>query len=942
MDPFALQDEMDAARTLRGRSTPAPSGGGNIGNGPGASNTSHAENGSSMNRSSPTHSNHRRRRPGGKEGDVDGSPNSHEGLCAEVRLRQKFVMFDDIVVGRGGFGEVFLGKRVVDRTNGIRQSNNNNNRRAVPELTVTSTAGVEEASNNNNKLDEGEQQQHGGGGGGGGGGGMLLTTEDPNLAGLLPPPDVVGEGDEATQPSEPIPEAPSKSPMMTEAELKALEQRRTLQRIHETVQDATRTHTLHDLVAIKRVDKRRVSAKGLSQLHSEVETLSLLNHSNVIRLHEIFEDDDTLWMVMEYIRGGELGQVLKRVGLFTESVARKMCLNVLLAIEYIHEKGIVHRDLKPANCLLSLETAWSLPDWDHSGGTTTSSSGTIAGRSTPPSSSSLPPASFTDHDFAGLKIADFGLAAMVGRADCLTSYCGTLHYMAPEVVGQQAGAHYGKPVDMWSCGVIAYNLLSGEQPFQAATADALIDKIMVGEVSFQPVALSAPAKGGRLVDAKTHKRANDSIWVTVSPQAKDFICKLLVMDPNKRLTASEALRHPWIKAEYSDVVEIGDYPGTKGILRAHSNFWKTRQIRHRIRGAVHAIIAAHRLVFYAKLMTMRREGTSEIGVLRNFGYLVHGQYEPPARVAHATNKKFIGNMAALKRFTDMVAVSKTVEVFDVSATNLDDVGLVQYIVKVAHGHHGLIQLNLERNPIPPLAARALLRLARTPSTKLSVINVSNTNLGADTIAQIDTTLKEAVRKRAESERPGGGSFSATNGAAPMAHGFAQSSSPTLSNSRAAGAGDRATLMSSLTSSKLSSSQQSNNPTNATSTRQNLSTPSGAVARGASPFNRPSNDSSLRMASPSPMLGGMLSASPMPRGQNAVVIRDAVSPTSTLGGSFGSPLTRSLISREMSPLSGARRGAPGTPLPPLDSLPRAIRGSTAAGGGTNAVRQKRAE
>lgn len=118
----------------------------------------------------------------------------------------------------------------------------------------------------------------------------------------------------------------------------------------------------------------------------------------------------------------------------------------------------------------------------------------------------------------------------------------------------------------------------------------------------------------------------------------------------------------------------------------------------------------------------------------------------------------------------MVSVSHSVEILDVSGNNIDDLGLVQLIVKVTFSHPSLVHLNMERNPIPPLAARSLLRLARSMTHRLTVINVNHTNLGSEVIAQIDACLKETVRKRAEAAvagTPYAGSSGGSSSSSPL-------------------------------------------------------------------------------------------------------------------------------------------------------------------------------
>lgn len=481
------------------------------------------------------------------------------------------------------------------------------------------------------------------------------------------------------------------------------------------------TSNTGDLFAIKRIDKRRINSKSLSQLMGEVETLSLLSHSNVIRLQEVFQDDDFLWIVMEYARGGDLGKVLKRVGRLSETVARKISMSFLLAIEYIHDKGIVHRDLKPGNCLLTKVPGFMRNDISNSRSSNSTSDAALDRGSGSPKQKKIPSEDLAEEDYDSLKIVDFGFAAMVGRAECLTNFCGTMHYMAPEVI-RRDGLNYGKPVDMWSFGVILYLMLSGEFPF------ANSERICQGKLTF------------------ANSEANDNIWTRISPQAKDFVSRLLTVDHTKRLTAQEALRHPWVKFAYSDSDEVSDYPTTKGIWRTHSRWVKTRRFELKFRGAAHAVIFAHRLIFLARLQSMRREGIADISLLRHFPYIVHGTFEPANHVA-VSGKRFFGNVAALRRLAEMVGASSTVEIFDVSNNNIDDLGLVQLIVKIAYTHPSLTCLNLENNPIPQLTGRALIRLARSPTHKLNVINVNNTNLGYDTIQQVDGCLKETIRKR---------------------------------------------------------------------------------------------------------------------------------------------------------------------------------------------------
>ncbi|CAM9862715.1 unnamed protein product, partial [Sphacelaria rigidula] len=163
---------------------------------------------------------------------------------------------------------------------------------------------------------------------------------------------------------------------------------------------------------------------------------------------------------------------------YNEQEARAICRALLTAIEHCHEQDVIHRDLKPSSMALS-------------------------------------------SDNATIKLSGFGLACSVADGP-RSEQCGTPHYVAPEVL---QGDSYGKPVDMWSMGVIMYTILSGSLPFKAMRQATLFRKIKEGSYNF---------------------RSNS--WNNVSSTAKDMISKLLIVDSTQRLTARQALLHPWFEA----------------------------------------------------------------------------------------------------------------------------------------------------------------------------------------------------------------------------------------------------------------------------------------------------------------------------------------------------------------------------------------------------------
>ncbi|KAG8685105.1 hypothetical protein FRC08_013302 [Ceratobasidium sp. 394] len=156
----------------------------------------------------------------------------------------------------------------------------------------------------------------------------------------------------------------------------------------------------------------------------EVAILQSLEHPNICKLVDHFEDESAIWLVLELIEGGDLGEAVAREGVFSEHEARRLTAEICHAMEYSHSKSIVHRDLKPENILLT-ET--------------------------------IP---------RHAKVADFGLAKAVGDDTFLKTFCGTPVYLAPEVVDScRQGREYTRLVDSWSVGVIAWSMITNTMPF---------------------------------------------------------------------------------------------------------------------------------------------------------------------------------------------------------------------------------------------------------------------------------------------------------------------------------------------------------------------------------------------------------------------------------------------------------------------------------------------
>lgn len=232
-------------------------------------------------------------------------------------------------------------------------------------------------------------------------------------------------------------------------------------------------------VAVKIILKKNV--KGNERMvYDELDMLQRLKHDNIVRFVDWFESRDKYYIVTELATGGELFDRICEQGKFTEKDASQTIRQVLDAVNYLHNNNVVHRDLKPENLLYRTKKAES-----------------------------------------ELVLADFGIAKMLDSKDeVLTTMAGSFGYAAPEVMLKKG---HGKPVDMWSMGVITYTLLCGYSPFRSENLQDLIEECTSANVVF-------------------HER----YWKDVSNDAKDFIMGLLNPNPDKRWNSKQALGHVWL------------------------------------------------------------------------------------------------------------------------------------------------------------------------------------------------------------------------------------------------------------------------------------------------------------------------------------------------------------------------------------------------------------
>uniref|UniRef100_A0A8C1JFM3 calcium/calmodulin-dependent protein kinase n=1 Tax=Cyprinus carpio TaxID=7962 RepID=A0A8C1JFM3_CYPCA len=232
--------------------------------------------------------------------------------------------------------------------------------------------------------------------------------------------------------------------------------------------------------AAKIINTKKLSARDHQKLEREARICRLLKHPNIVRLHDSISEEGFHYLVFDLVTGGELFEDIVAREYYSEADASHCIQQILESVHHCHVTGIVHRDLKPENLLLASKMKG-----------------------------------------AAVKLADFGLAIEVqGDQQAWFGFAGTPGYLSPEVLRKDP---YGKPVDMWACGVILYILLVGYPPFWDEDQHRLYQQIKAGAYDFP-----SPE------------------WDTVTPEAKDLINKMLTINPSKRITAAEALKHPWI------------------------------------------------------------------------------------------------------------------------------------------------------------------------------------------------------------------------------------------------------------------------------------------------------------------------------------------------------------------------------------------------------------
>ena len=244
-------------------------------------------------------------------------------------------------------------------------------------------------------------------------------------------------------------------------------------------------------IAMKEIKKSTEDLLSDGEIMDEINILKNLDHPDIVRIMEFYNTEQSYFIISEYCPGGEL--YFKVNQKFSETQIAVMFRQILSGLAYLHSNNIIHRDLKLENILIK----------------------------------EIEKSRETNEDLFILKIIDFGTAKIFDKNKKERTIVGSSYYIAPEVINKK----YNQECDMWSAGVILYMFIVGHAPFDGKTNREIMERIK---------------KGNYL--------KNEERWINSSKEVKDLIQKLLVLEPEKRLTAIEALKHPWFKVTNSNIL----------------------------------------------------------------------------------------------------------------------------------------------------------------------------------------------------------------------------------------------------------------------------------------------------------------------------------------------------------------------------------------------------
>ena len=241
---------------------------------------------------------------------------------------------------------------------------------------------------------------------------------------------------------------------------------------------------MNNLVAIKVIEKIQDNMIDDMEIQNEINILRKLSHPNIVKIYEFFDSPINYYIVTEFCKKGELFSYIKNE--YNENQLSVLFYQVFSGLVYLHEKKILHRDLKLENIMVS----------------------------------DIEEDIVTKEQYFWIKIIDFGTAKIFEKNRAEKAVIGSSYYIAPEVLKQR----YNEKCDTWSVGVILYMTLVGAAPFDGKTDNDIIQRIKIGKYN-----------------------KSDARFLEHSDEVKDLVSKLLEKDINKRLSAKEALNHPWFQ-----------------------------------------------------------------------------------------------------------------------------------------------------------------------------------------------------------------------------------------------------------------------------------------------------------------------------------------------------------------------------------------------------------
>ncbi|XP_031426596.1 calcium/calmodulin-dependent protein kinase type II subunit beta isoform X18 [Clupea harengus] len=357
--------------------------------------------------------------------------------------------------------------------------------------------------------------------------------------------------------------------------------------------------------AAKIINTKKLNARDHQKLDREARICRLLKHSNIVRLHDSISEEGFHYLLFDLVTGGELFEDIVAREYYSEADASHCIHQILDSVNHIHQHDIVHRDLKPENLLLASKCK-----------------------------------------NAAVKLADFGLAIEVqGDQQAWFGFAGTPGYLSPEVLRKEA---YGKPVDIWACGVILYILLVGYPPFWDEDQHKLYQQIKAGAYDFP-----SPE------------------WDTVTPEAKNLINQMLTINPAKRITSQEALKHPWV-CQRSTVASMMHRQETVECLKKFN-------ARRKLKGAVLTAMLVSRNFSAAKSLLNKKadvkppsNSTKNSIVTSPKGTLPSPALEPQTTVIHKS-------VDGIKESSD--SSNATVEDEDVKARKQEIIKITEQLIE---------------------------------------------------------------------------------------------------------------------------------------------------------------------------------------------------------------------------------------------------------------------